>query len=221
MNVDQADKQQNFTDEERRGVYRAIHERRDTRHFVPGKVNPDVLVRIINAAHHAPSVGYMQPWRFIHMTDPSYRDSLIELVNEERLKTAEALGERGETFMKMKVEGIRECSDIIIVALPHKREEYVFGRRSMPHMDLASVSCAIQNMWLAARAEGIGMGWVSIFDPEALRRLLAAPEGVEPIAILCIGHVECFDDRPLLEIQGWDKRRRLSGIIMENKWHND
>jgi len=219
--VDQAGKQQNFTDEERRGVYRAIHERRDIRHFVPGKVNPDVLAQIIKAAHHAPSVGYMQPWRFIHMTNPSYRQLLIDLVNEERQKTAEALGERGEMFMDMKVEGIRECSDVIIVTLPHERDGYIFGRRSMPQMDLASASCAIQNMWLAARAEGIGMGWVSIFDPEALRRLLAAPEGVEPIAILCIGYVDCFDDRPLLEVQGWDERRPLTNIMMENKWQNE
>lgn len=216
--MQQAGKQQVFSDEERRGVYRAIHERRDIRHFVSGKVSPDVLARIINAAHHAPSVGYMQPWRFIHMTNPEYRQSLIDLVNEERLKTAEALGERGETFMEMKVEGIRECSDIIIVVLPHEREEYIFGRRSMPQMDLASASCAIQNMWLAARAEGVGLGWVSIFEPEALRKLLAAPKGVEPIAILCIGHVDYFDDRPLLEIEGWDERRPLSGIMMENEW---
>lgn len=128
------------------------------------------------------------------------------------------LGQRKDAFMKLKIEGILECSELLIVALTNQREKYILGRRTMPEMDLASVACAIQNMWLAARAEGIGLGWVSFFEPDKLARLLNAPEGALPVAILCIGHVKEFAEKPLLESAGWDSRRELSEIISENTW---
>ncbi|XLM21740.1 5,6-dimethylbenzimidazole synthase, partial [Chromobacterium piscinae] len=171
-------------------VYRAIRERRDMRHFKPDPVDPDIMQRLLAAAHFAPSVGFMQPWRFIRIRDMELRHRLHALVEEERIQTARALGEREDAFMKLKVEGLLDCGEVLVAALMDGRERHVFGRRTLPEMDLASVACAIQNMWLAARAEGLGLGWVSIFDPAKLAALLSIPDGARPVAILCIGHVE-------------------------------
>lgn len=199
-------------------VYRAIHMRRDMRHFLPDPVPPETLTRLLTAAHRAPSVGYMQPWRFIRIATPDLRERLHALVEQERQATAEALGERGAEFMRLKVEGIRDAGEVLVVSLMPDREQYVFGRRTLPEMDLASVACGIQNLWLAARAEGLGMGWVSLFDPEALRELLCIPEGGHPVAILCLGHVEAFYDAPMLEQEGWDRRRDLAGLVYQDHW---
>ena len=199
-------------------VYRAIGERRDMRHFRPDPVAPELLERLLNAAHLAPSVGFMQPWRFIRITDPALRASLAEVVEAERQTTADVLGERREEFLKLKVEGIRDCGELLVAALMDGREHHVFGRRTLPEMDVASMACAIQNMWLAARAEGLGLGWVSLFDPEALARLLGMPEGAKPLAILCIGHVDAFYPAPMLELEGWTRRRPLAELVAENRW---
>lgn len=208
-----------FSSAERRAVYRAIAERRDMRRFVPDStVDEDVLARLLHAAHAAPSVGLMQPWRFIRITDPRLRKQIHSLVDEERLRTARALGPRGEEFLALKVEGILECAELFVVALGDGREAHVFGRRTLPQMDLASVSCAIQNMWLAARAEGLGMGWVSIFEPASLAELLGIPEGAEPVAILCLGPVPEFPDRPALELDDWAHARPLAEFVSENQW---
>ena len=202
-------------------VYRAIRERRDMRHFRPDPLEEGQLERLIHAAHMAPSVGYMQPWRFLRITDPALRQAIHAHVDEERIATADALGERSDEFMKLKVEGILACAEVLVVGLTDKREKYIFGRRTMPEMDLASASCAIQNMWLAARAEGIGMGWVSLFDPARIRELCGMPEGSQPIAVLCIGHVEEFYPAPMLEIEEWDKRRSFGKVQYENVWESD
>lgn len=207
-----------FQQQEIQGVYRAIRERRDMRHFSPDPLEPGQLDRFIEAAHMAPSVGYMQPWRFIRITSGDLRRKLHAHVNDERAQTAAALGERSDEFMRLKVEGILSCAEVLVVGLMDKREAHVFGRRTMPEMDLASASCAIQNLWLAARAEGIGVGWVSMFDPAVLRGLCGMPEGSQPIAILCIGHVEAFYPAPMLEIEKWDQRRAIDTIVFENSW---
>lgn len=207
-----------YSDREIETVYRVLAERRDVRHFLPDPVDPRLLARLLTAAHLAPSVGYMQPWRFVRVTDPTLRADIHRLVEEERSRTAQALGERGDEFLRLKVEGVRECGELLVVALMAGRERHVFGRRSLPEMDLCSVACAIQNFWLAARAEGLGVGWVSLFDPQALARLLAMPEGSKPVAILCVGHVEAFDDRPMLEKAGWAQRVALSALVYENAW---
>lgn len=208
-----------FTDAERHAVYRAITERRDMRRFVPGEKVPDeVLARLLAAAHAAPSVGLMQPWRFIRITDLALRRDIHALVDEERHHTADALGPRGEEFLALKVEGVLDCAELLVVALRDGRERHVFGRRTLPHMDLASVSCAIQNMWLAARAEGLGMGWVSIFDPRRLAGLLGMPDGAEPVAVLCLGPVPEFPDRPVLELDRWALGRPLAEFVTENRW---
>ncbi|APA88959.1 5,6-dimethylbenzimidazole synthase [Paraburkholderia sprentiae WSM5005] len=210
-----------FDDSERDAVYRAIYERRDMRHFVPEPVDPAVLRRLLDAAHHAPSVGYMQPWRIVRITDAALRTGLREIVERERLATADALGKRRDEFMKLKVEGMRECAELLVIALMDGRERHVFGRRTLPEMDLASVACAIQNMWLAARAEGLGLGWVSLFDVDAVHRLLGMPEGARPVAILCLGHVDAFYSEPMLETERWASRLPLADCVFENGWPRD
>ncbi|WP_434776155.1 5,6-dimethylbenzimidazole synthase [Pseudomonas oryzihabitans] len=207
-----------YTPAEQAAVYRAIAERRDMRHFCGGEVPPEQLARLLGAAHQAPSVGLMQPWRFLRISDLVLRQRLHELVEEERCATAEALGERSDDFMKLKVQGILDCAEVLVAALMDGREAHIFGRRTLPEMDLASLSCAIQNLWLAARCEGLGMGWVSLFDPEAVRTLLEMPEGSQPAAILCLGPVEAFYPRPMLEEEGWRQGRPLEELVFENRW---
>lgn len=212
---------ESFSTEDINAVYKAIAQRRDIRHFIPGPIDEALLARLLTAAHHAPSVGMMQPWRFIRIRRQELRDAIHLLVDEERQQTAEALGERGDEFMRLKVEGIRECGELLVVALMDRREPHIFGRRTLPDMDLASVACAIQNIWLASRAEGLGMGWVSLFDPDRLARLLGIPPGGKPVAILCLGHVERFYPRPMLELEGWAEPRRLDDLVFEDRWPVD
>ncbi|UMR32574.1 5,6-dimethylbenzimidazole synthase [Massilia sp. MB5] len=207
-----------YPPEQIEGVYRAIRERRDVRHFVPGPLLEGQLERFITAAHNGPSVGFMQPWRFIRINSMELRRAIHRLVDEERELTAQALNQRSEEFLRLKVEGILQCAEVLVVGLIDKREDFVFGRRTMPEMDLASASCAIQNFWLAARAEGIGVGWVSLFDPQRLRQLCGMPEGSQPIAVLCVGQVDEFYKAPMLELEGWDKRRPIEQIVYENSW---
>lgn len=207
-----------YNDNDIAAIYRVIEERRDMRHFLPDPVDPELFKRRLQAAHHAPSVGFMQPWRFIRIRSPQMRNAIYELVEQERQNTAAALGERQSEFMRLKVEGIKECGELLVAALMDGRERHVFGRRTLPEMDLASVACAIQNMWLAARAEGIGLGWVSLFDPAALGRCLNLPEGAKAIAILCIGHVEAFYPRPMLEQEKWAERQSLADLVFEDEW---
>jgi len=210
--------EQAFSPQERAAVYRAIAERRDMRHFTGGVVAPELLARLLEAAHQAPSVGLMQPWRFIRISDPGLRAQMQAQVEEERIRTAQALGERTDEFMKLKVEGINDCAEVLVAALMEGREQHIFGRRTLPEMDMASLSCAIQNLWLAARAEGLGMGWVSLFDPHALAELLGMPQGAKPLAILCLGPVEAFYPVPMLVMEGWAQERPLSELVYENQW---
>jgi 5,6-dimethylbenzimidazole synthase len=207
-----------FNEQDKAAIYRVIAERRDMRHFLPDPVPPETLTRILQAAHLAPSVGFMQPWRFIRITDTHLRSEMYQLVETERIATAQALAEREEEFMRLKVEGVRECGELLVVALMDKREKHLFGRRTLPEMDLASAACAIQNLWLAARAEGLGVGWVSLFEPEKLAELLQMPDEAKPIAILCMGYVENFYPQPMLETEGWALRQQLADLVFENAW---
>ncbi|WP_022959544.1 5,6-dimethylbenzimidazole synthase [Spongiibacter tropicus] len=201
-------------------IYRVIAARRDMRHFAGGDVAPETLRRLLASAHQAPSVGFMQPWRFIRIRRPALRDALYEAVQREITASAEALGDRKQEFLRLKVEGIRDCAELLVVALCDHRERYIFGRRTLPEMDLASAACAIQNLWLTARAEGLGMGWVSLFQPEEIKPLLKMPEDSHPIALLCLGPVHEFYDKPMLEQENWDSRRPLDSLIMEDGWHD-
>ena len=207
-----------FTREEIDTVYRVMTARRDMRHFSREPLDAALLERLLAAAHLAPSVGLMQPWRFIRIQDRALRESIHGLVEQERLKTAQALGEREDEFMRLKVEGIRDCGELLVAALAPDRDKHVFGRRTMPEMDLASVACAIQNMWLAARAEGVGMGWVSLFEPEALRELLRMPAGAKPVAVLCLGRVPEFYPRPMLEMDQWAFGCSLASLVHTDYW---
>lgn len=210
--------QDRFAPDDLDAVYRVIAARRDMRHFRPDPVDPVVLRRLLEAAHRAPSVGYMQPWRFLRITEPEQREALHAHAAAEQARTARACGERAAEVHRLKLEGIREAGELLVVALTDGRERYVLGRRTLPEMDLCSAACAIQNLWLAARAEGLGMGWVSLFDPAWLAERLAMPEGAHPIAILCLGHVEAFYERPMLETAGWDTRRPLEDLVYEDHW---
>jgi 5,6-dimethylbenzimidazole synthase len=207
-----------FTDEEIAAIYRVVAMRRDMRHFLPDPLDDALMERLLRAAHLAPSVGFMQPWRFIRVRDRELRNEIHGLVEAERRATARALREREEEFMRLKVEGIRECGELLVAALTHEREQHIFGRRTLPEMDLASVACAIQNLWLVARAENVGMGWVSMFEPEALRQLLRMPEGSRPVAILCLGYVPEFYRRPMLEESGWAQRTDLQELVKTDYW---
>ena len=207
-----------FSREEIAVLYRIMTARRDMRHFSSEPLDAALLGRLLAAAHMAPSVGLMQPWRFIRICDRDLRVRIHGLVNEERLKTAHALGERDDEFMRLKVEGILECGELLVAALAPGRDKHVFGRRTMPEMDLASVACAIQNLWLAARAEGIGMGWVSLFDPDDLRGLLRMPEDSRPVAVLCLGHVPEFYPRPMLELTHWARGCGVAEVVHTDYW---
>jgi len=207
-----------FSDEERDMIYRVIHARRDMRHFSGGSVAPDVLERILQAGHAAPSVGYMQPWRFVRITQSDLREQLIALVEAEKQRTSEDMDARKAEFMRLKVEGIRDCAELFAVVLAPD-DGTVFGRRTMPEeMALCSVSCAIENMWLASRAENIGMGWVSFFEPADVAELLQCPEGAKPIALLCMGPVKAFYDKPMLESEGWRSRESMDVVLGENQY---
>lgn len=212
-----------YSEQQKAAIYKVIAERRDMRHFLNTPIAPELLTKLLQAAHHAPSVGLMQPWRFIRISDATLRQQVYALVDEERIQTAQAIGEYENTarmaeFMRLKVEGVLDCAEVLVAALCDHREKHIFGRRTLPEMDMASVSCAIQNLWLAARAEGIGMGWVSIFDPAKLASLLAMPAGAKPIAILCLGYVNSFYKAPMLVEEGWTLERPLSDMLMDNKW---
>ncbi|GAA1730731.1 5,6-dimethylbenzimidazole synthase [Aeromicrobium alkaliterrae] len=206
---------QTFSSTERDAVYRAIVERRDMRHFAGGGVDPSVLRRLLEAANCAPSVGLMVPWRFVRVVDPAVRERVADLVAVERDLTAAELGDREAEFLRLKVEGVRDCAELLVVSVTGDRAGHVFGRRTMPHMDLASVACAIQNLWLAARAENLGMGWVSLFDPRELADLLDLSPGDEPIAIVCLGPVDRFYERPMLVEQRWAEPRALDELVEE------
>ena len=215
-----------YTSDEQAAIYKVIVERRDMRHFIPTPVAAETLQKILQAAHHAPSVGLMQPWRFIRISSDNIRKAIHQLVNEERVATAHAIGEvdnsdRHAEFMRLKVEGIVECGEVIVAALCNQREQHIFGRRTLPEMDIASVSCAIQNMWLAARAEGLGMGWVSLFDPIKLGALLNMPADAKPIAVRCLGHVATFYKEHMLVEAGWATEKPLTEMLMENSWNTE
>ncbi len=211
-----------FSDEARRAVYDAMSLRRDVRHFRPGiEVEAAPLGRILAAAHLAPSVGFSQPWGFVLVRDGAVRGRI--LASFLRCREAEAVRfppERRAAYLAHKLEGILEAPLNICVAVDLRdRDEAILGTTVQPEAVRASACCAVQNLWLAARAEGIGVGWVSIVEPAVLRSELALPAGVEPIAYLCVGHPVAFRERPMLEETGWRARRPLTDVVHPNdRW---
>jgi 5,6-dimethylbenzimidazole synthase len=210
-----------FSQAERDALYRAIFTRRDVRgQFRPDPVPGDRLRRILLAAHHAPSVGFMQPWNFLLITDPAVKERIHDDFRQANEEAAALFsGERQALYARLKLEGIKDAPINLLVTCDRQRGgPVVLGRTHNPAMDLYSCACAVQNLWLAARAEGIGVGWVSILHEEALRQTLDLPDSVVPIAYLCIGYVTHFLDRPELETAGWRNRLPLEGLVFRNRW---
>lgn len=211
--------QRRFSTEERDSFHALLAARRDMRHFLPGPpLSAEVRERLMAAAHAAPSVGLMQPWRFLRITDAALREQLALSVDAERRRTAEALGARAAEFLALKVEGLRECAELW-VALLAPDDGTVFGRRTLPVQTAwCSAAAAVQNLWLAARAENLGMGWVSLFDPAEVARLLRLPAGAETLGLLCIGPVAQFYPAPMLSVTGWRQARAREQLFGENTW---
>ena len=214
-----------FTSTEKEGLYKAVFSRRDVRsHFIDKKIPDDLLVKILNAAHHAPSVGYSQPWDFIIIKNKATRLKVKNSFILEREKSISLLDndlDKQDKYIKLKLEGILESDiNICVTYDPERFGPFILGRTSILETGEYSVCCAIQNLWLTARAEGIGVGWVSILSIEDLRKILVIPNHVKPIAYLCLGYVNKFEDRPDLERVGWMKRTILSKVIHFEDWNN-
>jgi 5,6-dimethylbenzimidazole synthase len=210
-----------FSAEEKRGVYRAICERRDVRsQFLPAPVPAPVIARLLSAAHHAPSVGFMQPWDFILIDDLLLRTQIKEMFARENTRAAlNYEGPRAELYRSLKLEGILDSPLNICVTCDRARGgAHVLGRNTIVDTDLFSSCLAVQNLWLAARAEGIGVGWVSILQPCELAKLLALPDSVYPLAYLCVGYVSEFLPAPELEAKGWRDRLSLYQLVHRNRW---
>ena len=210
-----------FTAAERDALYKAIFSRRDVRgQFTPDPVDDATLTRILTAAHHAPSVGFMQPWNFILVRDPAVKARVhADFLQANAEAAALFEGERQALYARLKLEGIREAPVNLCITCDRERAgPVVLGRTHIPAMDLYSCVCAVQNLWLAARAEGLGVGWVSILHEDRLRAALGIPERIVPIAYLCLGHVSRFHDRPELETAGWRRRLPLEELVFHDRW---
>jgi 5,6-dimethylbenzimidazole synthase len=209
-----------FSDSERAAVYRAIFERRDCRRFLPDPLPDAVLARMLAAAHHAPSVGFMQPWNFILIRSQVIRLEIKAAFERANAQAAAAFpGARGALYQTLKLEGILEAPLNLCVTCDRSRHgPVVLGRTAQPEMDLYSTVCAVENLWLAGRAEGVGVGWVSIIDPTDLRTILRLPDPVVAVAYLCLGRVAEFAETPELQRVGWLDRIDWRGLVFEDVW---
>ena len=212
-----------FVDCEREGLYKAIYARRDVRsNFIDRDIPDYILAQILKAAHHAPSVGYSQPWDFILIKDYANRLLVKNSFINEREKSISLLKgdkERQKLYLRLKLEGIVESAiNICVTYDPTKFGPFVLGRTSVPETGVYSVCCAIQNLWLAARVEGIGVGWVSILSTADLKKILSIPDHVLPVAYLCLGYVNEFSAKPDLENVGWLERMALKDVRHYERW---
>ena len=213
-----------FTDQEKQGFYKAVYSRRDVRaHFTSEPISDDTLKKILHAAHHAPSVGFSQPWNFILIKDDSTKEAIKKSFQIEHERASKLVdGERKSDYLSLKLEGIMESPiNICVTYDPTKFGPFVIGRTSIPEAGMYSVCCAIQNLWLAARIEGLGLGWVSILSNDVLKKYLELPEHVIPIAYLCLGHVTNFETKPDLERAGWLPRLDLNDVVFYEKWEQN
>ncbi|MBB6142926.1 5,6-dimethylbenzimidazole synthase [Silvibacterium bohemicum] len=210
-----------FSESERNAVYRAIATRRDVRRGYTAQPLPDELLeRLLSAAHSAPSVGLMQPSRFIVVRDPAVREVVHGIFSKANTAAAATYsGEQRQHYSDLKLEGIREApQNLCVVCDANSERGHKLGRQTMPETSLYSTVCAIQNLWLAARAEGVGVGWVSIIDPERLQELLGIPQHLVIVAYLCIGYVDHFAAEPDLERHGWETRTQLRSVISYDRY---
>ncbi|MEK6966236.1 MAG: 5,6-dimethylbenzimidazole synthase [Thermoproteota archaeon] len=211
-----------FSDEEKSGLYKAIFSRRDVRsQFTSKPIDEKILSQILHAAHHAPSVGFSQPWNFILIKDYEIRKKIKESFETEKMHSSKLVEEPRRTkYLSFKLEGILDSPlNICVTYDPSKFGPFVIGRSSIPETGLYSVCCAVQNLWLAARSEGVGVGWVSILSNNILKNLLELPEHVVPVAYLCLGYVSEFATRPDLESSGWLSRLKLQDVVYYEKWN--
>ena len=210
-----------FPDEQKKGVYRAIMQRRDIRsQFIDKPICDELLVKILQAAHNAPSVGFMQPWNFLIVKDQERKNQVHQAFKRAHAESAEMFSaEKKEQYRSFKLEGIREAPINLLITCDRSRSgSVVIGRTVQPEMDLYSTVCAVQNLWLAARAEGLGVGWVSIIHEQELRPIFKVPDSVVIIAYLCIGYVSHFPEMPELEMANWLPRLNLDDLIYFNQW---
>ncbi len=210
-----------FSKEEKDGLYKAIFSRRDVRsHFTSKSIDEEILTRILKAAHHAPSVGFSQPWNFILIKDEDTKKKIKESFERERELSSDMVKEpRKSKYLSFKLEGILDAPvNLCVTYDPSKFGPFVIGRTSIPDTGIYSVCCAVQNLWLAARTEGIGVGWVSILSNDVLKNVLNLPDYVTPIAYLCLGYVEKFAEKPDLEEAGWLPRLNLKDVVYYEKW---
>ncbi len=212
-----------FPPEERAALYRAIFERRDVRsQFLPDPIPEETLARLLNAAHHAPSVGFMQPWNFLVIRDPGQKRRVKQAFLRANAEASLMFGaERRALYSALKLEGIEDAPVNLCVTCDRERAgPVVLGRTHDAATDLYSTVCAVQNLWLAATAEGLGVGWVSIVDPKDLRAILGIPDRIVPVAYLCVGRVAERFSGPELEARGWRKRLDLQSLVFADRWGN-
>ncbi|MDA3130091.1 5,6-dimethylbenzimidazole synthase [Aliibacillus thermotolerans] len=209
-----------FQQSEKEAVYKAIFNRRDIRQFLRDPIPEEAIYRILEAAHAAPSVGFMQPWNFIIIDSDEKKERLAWAAEKERKALAiHYEGERETKFLSLKVEGLKDAPITICVTCdPTRGGNHVLGRNSIPETDIMSTSCAIQNMWLAAFVEGIAMGWVSFYKKSDVRDILNIPPHIEPVALLSLGYTEDYPKQPILETANWEKRQDLTTLIFDNEW---
>lgn len=209
-----------FTEQEREALYKVMYKRRDIRTFLPDPIPSEKVMKLLDAAHHGPSVGFMQPWNFILVSSVKGKEQLAWAADKERRALAiHYEGERQDHFLKLKVEGIKEAPlTICITCDPTRGGSHVLGRNSIPETDILSTACAIQNMWLAACAEGLAMGWISFYKKNDVRDILNIPPHIEPVALLSIGYTDHYPDRPILEKEKWERRRALEDLVYQESW---
>lgn len=209
-----------FSSEEREAVYKAIYQRRDIRSFLPTSIPESKIHKILHAAHHAPSVGFSQPWNFILVSSEEVKEKLAWAADKERRALAiHYEGEKETKFLGLKVEGLKEAPLTICVTCdPTRGGSHVLGRNSIPETDIMSTACAIQNMWLAACAEGLAMGWVSFYKKNDVRDILEIPPHIDPVALISIGYTEDYPEKPILELADWRERETLAQLIFEDRW---
>ncbi|MEC0667207.1 5,6-dimethylbenzimidazole synthase [Priestia flexa] len=206
--------------EEKEAVYKAIYGRRDVRTFLSKEVSEEKINRILNAAHHGPSVGFMQPWNFILISSDSVKEKLAWAADKERRALAiHYEGQKEKKILELKIQGLKEAPLTICVTCdPTRGGSHVLGRNSIPETDIMSTACAIQNMWLAAYAEGLAMGWVSFYKKNDVRDILNIPPHIDPVALMSVGYTENYPEKPILEQANWAQRRSLEHLIYEDVW---
>ncbi|MDE5414861.1 MAG: 5,6-dimethylbenzimidazole synthase [Bacillaceae bacterium] len=213
-----------YSDEQKKTLYDVIKRRRDVRTFKSEEVPEEAIMNIIQAGHDGPSVGFMQPWNFIIIQSQEVKEKLAWAANKEKRALAihyEDKDEKHQKFLGLKVQGLKEAPITICVTCdPTRGGSHVLGRNSIPETDVMSTACAIQNMWLAATVEGLALGWVSFYKKNDIRDILNIPPHIDPIALLSIGYTDNYPEKPILEAEGWEKRRQLDGLIFAEKWGN-